>query len=87
MLGMMEPQQINTNETAKDVYKECLELKDFLSENLWLVNEDEFVACVQTALDDLMHALSKYDKMNDMMNDMIEGEWEFVDASAYISAC
>ncbi|CEG78816.1 hypothetical protein RMATCC62417_13363 [Rhizopus microsporus] len=76
-LTMMEPHQI------KDAYEECLQLRDYLSEQLWSVFDDEGISSVQAALDDLSQALSKYE----MMYETIEGEWEFVDASCYVSAC
>ncbi|CEG78817.1 hypothetical protein RMATCC62417_13363 [Rhizopus microsporus] len=82
-LTMMEPHQIKANEIAKDAYEECLQLRDYLSEQLWSVFDDEGISSVQAALDDLSQALSKYE----MMYETIEGEWEFVDASCYVSAC
>ncbi|KAG1136495.1 hypothetical protein G6F37_012134 [Rhizopus arrhizus] len=80
MLGMMEPQQIKSNETAKDAYEECRQLKEYLSEQLWSVIDHEGVSSIQSALDDLMKAIVKYE----MINDIVEGEWEFIDASSLI---
>ncbi|KAI9471881.1 MAG: hypothetical protein EXX96DRAFT_582085 [Benjaminiella poitrasii] len=80
LLIMMDPEQIKANEIAKDAYNECVQLKEYLSEQLWAVVETEGIASVQFALDELTQALNKYE----MTNDMIEGEWEFVEES---SAC
>lgn len=55
----------------KDAYEECLQLKEYLSEQLWSEVETDGISKVQAALDELTHALSKYE----MTNDMIEGEW------------
>ncbi|KAK4520036.1 Mitochondrial inner membrane protease atp23 [Mucor velutinosus] len=77
MIVMMDPQQIKANEIAKDAYEECLQLKEYLSEQLWSEVETDGISKVQAALDELTQALSKYE----MTNDMIEGEWEFVESS------
>ncbi|KAI8372082.1 hypothetical protein EDC96DRAFT_501556 [Choanephora cucurbitarum] len=78
MLVMIEPSQVKTNEIAKDAYNECVQLKEFLSEQLWSEVDDDGISSVQSALDDLNQALGKYE----MTNDMIEGEWEFVESAA-----
>ncbi|KAI7907055.1 uncharacterized protein BX663DRAFT_494667 [Cokeromyces recurvatus] len=77
MLIMIDPEQIKTNEIAKDAYEECLQLKEYLSEQLWSVVDTECIASVQSALDELTLALNKYE----MINDMIDGEWEFIESS------
>ncbi|CAO3692410.1 unnamed protein product [Rhizopus stolonifer] len=66
MLGMMEPQQIKSNETVKDTYEECLQLKEYLSEQLWAVHDQENISSVQAALDDLTHVLSEYESTSDI---------------------
>lgn len=48
-----------------------MQLRDYLSEQLWSVFDDEGISSVQAALDDLSQALSKYE----MMYETIEGEW------------
>ncbi|KAG2209715.1 uncharacterized protein EV154DRAFT_522570 [Mucor mucedo] len=83
MMVMMDPQQIKSNETAKDAYKECLELKDYLSEQLWSEFDTDGISAVQTALEDLSQVLSKYE----MTKEMIENEWEFVDSSCCVPTC
>ena len=55
----------------QDAYNECVQLKEFLSEQLWSEVDDDGISSVQSALDDLNQALGKYE----MTNDMIEGEW------------
>ncbi|KAI8647215.1 hypothetical protein BD408DRAFT_335149 [Parasitella parasitica] len=71
MLVMIDPQQVKTNETAKDAYEECLQLKEYLSEQLWSEVETDGISKVQAALDELSQALMKYE----MTNDIVEGEW------------
>lgn len=48
-----------------------MQLRDYLSEQLWSVFDDEGISSVQAALDDLSQALSKYE----MIYETIEGEW------------
>ncbi|KAG1045936.1 hypothetical protein G6F46_010905 [Rhizopus delemar] len=83
MLGMIEPSQIKSNEIAKDSYEECLQLREYLSEQLWSVTDHEGISSVQSALDDLSYGLSKYESINDT----IDRECEFIDTSRFISAC
>jgi hypothetical protein len=71
MLVMIDPQQIKSNEIAKDAYEECLQLKDYLSEQLWSEFDNDGISSVQLALEEIQQALNKYE----MTNDMIEGEW------------
>ncbi|KAI8080758.1 uncharacterized protein B0P05DRAFT_539517 [Gilbertella persicaria] len=78
MLVMIEPHQIKTNEIAKDAYNECMQLKEYLSEQLWSEVDNDGISSVQAALDDLNQALNKYE----MTNDMIDGEWEFVESTS-----
>ncbi|KAI9343707.1 hypothetical protein BD770DRAFT_398125 [Pilaira anomala] len=83
MMVMMDPQQIKSNEIAKDAYQECLQLKEYLSEQLWSEFDTEGISSVQLALEDLSLALNKYE----MTSEMIEGEWEFVDSSCCVPTC
>lgn len=55
----------------QDAYEECLQLKEYLSEQLWSEFENDGISSLQSALEDLTQALSKYE----MTNDMVEGEW------------
>ncbi|KAI8885740.1 hypothetical protein K501DRAFT_270504 [Backusella circina FSU 941] len=61
MLGMIEPQQVKSNEIAKDAYDECVQLRDYLSEQLWSEFDTEGISSVQGALDDVTQVLSKYE--------------------------
>jgi hypothetical protein len=72
MLVMMDPSQIKTNEIAKDAYEECLQLKEYLSEQLWSEFDTHSISTVQNALDELVQAINKYEITSDMMD---EGEW------------
>lgn len=71
MLVIMDPKQIKSNEIAKDAYEECLQLKEYLSEQLWSEFDNDGISSVQSALEELQQALNKYE----MTSDMIEGEW------------
>lgn len=71
MLAIMDPKQIKSNEIAKDAYEECLQLKEYLSEQLWSEFDNDGISSVQSALEELQQALNKYE----MTSDMIEGEW------------
>ncbi|EIE89283.1 hypothetical protein RO3G_13994 [Rhizopus delemar RA 99-880] len=66
-----------------DSYEECLQLREYLSEQLWSVTDHEGISSVQSALDDLSYGLSKYESINDT----IDRECEFIDTSRFISAC
>jgi hypothetical protein len=55
----------------KDAYQECILLKEYLSEQLWSVVEDEGIHSVQATMDEINQALSKYE----MTKDMVEGDW------------
>ncbi|CAO3584417.1 unnamed protein product [Absidia cylindrospora] len=75
MLSLLEPNQVSENEMIKDAYKECLLLKEYLSEQLWSVTDTEGVNNVQNALDILTRAIVSYE----MMKDALDGDWELVD--------
>lgn len=55
----------------QDAYEECLQLKEYLSEQLWSEFDNDGISSVQSALEELTQALNKYE----MTNDMVEGEW------------
>ncbi|KAI8989269.1 hypothetical protein BDB01DRAFT_718536 [Pilobolus umbonatus] len=71
MLYMIEPQQIKSNEIVKDAYEECMKLKECLSDHLWSQVDNDTINSIQSSIDDLTQALSKYE----MTSDMVEGEW------------
>ncbi|KAI9306953.1 hypothetical protein BJ944DRAFT_262706 [Cunninghamella echinulata] len=75
VLEMQDPKQIATNEIAKDSYKECLQLKEYLGEHLWSVSDTDGIADIQNAIDILTRATVSYE----MMKDAAEGDWELVD--------
>ncbi|KAI8379244.1 uncharacterized protein BYT42DRAFT_568181 [Radiomyces spectabilis] len=75
MLRMLEPPQVKSNEIAKDAYNECLQLKDYLADQLWCVTDADKIAELTDALETLSRACSNYD----MMKDVAEGDWELVD--------
>ncbi|KAI8084724.1 uncharacterized protein BX664DRAFT_337626 [Halteromyces radiatus] len=75
MLELLEPKQIVNNEIVNDSYQECLQLKDYLSEQLWSDTEADGVVEVQNALDIVTRAIVSYE----MMKDAAEGDWELVD--------
>ncbi|KAI9254858.1 hypothetical protein BY458DRAFT_520530 [Sporodiniella umbellata] len=65
MLRMMESQHIKSNETARDTYRECLQLKEYLSEQLWSVTDQESISAIQDAMDELTHVLLEYESSSD----------------------
>ncbi|KAI9282163.1 hypothetical protein BY458DRAFT_497385 [Sporodiniella umbellata] len=81
MLEMIEPRQAKSNETVQEIYEQCFNCKDLLSEHLWSVNDGDSITSVQTALDNVILAISKYE----MMNDIADDEWEFIDGSTCVS--
>ncbi|CAO3641135.1 unnamed protein product [Cunninghamella blakesleeana] len=70
-LELQDPKQLTTNETAKDAYNECLQLKEYLNEHLWSVTDNEGIADIQNAIDILTRATVSYE----MMKDTAEGDW------------
>lgn len=56
---------------TQDAYEECLQLKEYLSEQLWSEFDNDGISSVQSALEELTQALNKYE----MTNDMVDGEW------------
>lgn len=58
----------------QDAYEDCLQLKEYLSEQLWSEFDTDGISSVQSALDELSVALNKYE----MTSDMIEGGWQVI---------
>ncbi|KAI9245687.1 hypothetical protein BDA99DRAFT_527860 [Phascolomyces articulosus] len=78
MLQMLEPHQVKSNETAHDAYNECTKLRDFISEKLWAVSDNERITMMQNAVDSLQHVCNRYEAL--LKNtDQEAGDWEIVD--------
>ncbi|KAI8065764.1 hypothetical protein BC940DRAFT_303541 [Gongronella butleri] len=77
MLEMLAPQDVATNEVAKDAYMACLKLREYLNEQLWAVTDKEGIDNVQQTLDLIARATVSYE----MMNDAAQGDWELVDVN------
>ncbi|ORY95831.1 hypothetical protein BCR43DRAFT_493667 [Syncephalastrum racemosum] len=92
LLYMAEPQQLKSNEIAKDTYGECIQLRDYISEKLWSVSEDESVNALQKSLDTLGRVCAQYELVNttNYSNKKREEEdWEFVevDVAQAVPSC
>ncbi|KAI7855748.1 hypothetical protein BDC45DRAFT_534092 [Circinella umbellata] len=74
MLQMLEPNQANSNETAHDTYNECIKLKDFISEKLWAVSDNERITLMQGAVDSLQHVCNQYELLVKSV-DQEAGDW------------
>ncbi|CDS05738.1 hypothetical protein LRAMOSA08266 [Lichtheimia ramosa] len=75
LLKMLDPQNVATNETAKDAYEECVKLRSHISEQLWVVCENENVASLETTMESLARVCARYE----LLKDVAEGDWEIID--------
>ncbi|KAI8343563.1 hypothetical protein BC941DRAFT_411731 [Chlamydoabsidia padenii] len=74
-LELLEPSQVTKDETAQNAYKECLQLKTYITEQLHSgINTDD-ANDIQNALDILTRAIVSFE----MMKDAADGDWDTVD--------
>ncbi|KAI9488075.1 hypothetical protein BDB00DRAFT_850222 [Zychaea mexicana] len=74
MLRMLEPQQVKSNETVKDTYNECLKLREFMSEKLWAVSDNERITSMQASVESLQTVCTQYEALKKCADDE-EGDW------------
>ncbi|SAM06078.1 hypothetical protein [Absidia glauca] len=70
-LELLEPSQVANNETAKNTYEECLQLKTYITNQLCPKIEAEDPHGVQNTLDILTRAIVSFE----MMTDAADGDW------------
>ncbi|KAI9314746.1 hypothetical protein BX666DRAFT_1963095 [Dichotomocladium elegans] len=61
LLNMLEPHHIQTNQTAKDAYEECLRLREWMSDQLWAANENENITSLQASMESLTNICTRFE--------------------------
>ncbi|KAI8146784.1 hypothetical protein BJV82DRAFT_509457, partial [Fennellomyces sp. T-0311] len=65
MLQMLEPKQVKMNETIRDAYNECVKLKEYMSEKLWAVSDNDGIASLQASVESLQSVCQQYEQIKD----------------------